>query len=362
MKNLLELQPKNIVVKMPNWLGDAVMATPVLKDLKTKYPDAKITAFCQANIAPLLGNNPCLSEVISYQKPSGWIPKSWIQRINHYGVIEPLQHGQYDLGILMTNSFSSAWWFWRGGVENRIGFASKGRSFLLTEAVEFPKEIEKQHLIQTYKKLLEPLGISPSLSMPELFLSEDDRAYAMDFKTLNNIGKDDIIVGINPGAAYGSAKCWLPERFREVTERLLELPNVFVLFFGDQTGAPLVHTITQGMPSRVINAAGKTSLRELMALIGSCTVLLTNDSGPMHIASALNIPNLALFGSTNPLKTGPYLRGRALYKGEDLKCSPCYKRVCPIDFPCMKRITSDDVFEQLKKMLAECKTKMFIKQ
>lgn len=357
MKNLLALKPKNIVVKMPNWLGDAVMATPVLKDLMTKFPDAKITAFCQANIAPLLFNNPYLAEVIGYKKPSGWIPKSWIQRINHYGVIEPLQLGNYDLGILMTNSFSSAWWFWRGHVENRIGFADAYRSFLLTEAVEFPENIEKQHLIQTYKMLLEPLGITPSSTMPELFLSDEDRQFANDFKALNGIGKEDIIVGINPGAAYGTAKCWLPERFREVTEKLLQLPNVFILFFGDQSGAPVVHTITEGMPARVINMAGKTTLRELMALIGSCTVFLTNDSGPMHIASALNVPNLALFGSTNPEKTGPYLRGKVLYKGQDLKCSPCYKRVCPIDFPCMTRITSQDVFEKLKKMLEECKTK-----
>lgn len=353
MKNLENLDPKNIVVKMPNWLGDAVMAIPVLKDLKARYPDAKITAFCQKNIGPLLENIPYLDEVISYAKPSGWIPKSWIQRINHYGVIEPLQHGQYDLGILLTNSFSSAWWFWRGGVQNRIGFACSGRSFLLTDAVEFPKNMEKQHLIKTYKMLLQPLGISPSATMPELFLSKEDRAFADDFKALNHIGNEDIIVGINPGAAYGSAKCWLPERFREVTEKLLELPNVFVVYFGDQTGASLVHTITQGMPSRVINMAGKTNLRELMALIGSCKVLLTNDSGPMHMASALNIPNLALFGSTNPVKTGPYIKGKFLYKGEDLKCSPCYNRVCPIDFPCMKRLTSEDVFEQLKKMLAE---------
>jgi heptosyltransferase II len=351
MKNLLELRPKNIVVKMPNWLGDAVMAIPVLKDLKTKFPDAKITAFCQANIAPLFLHDPYLTETISYKKPSGWIPKSWIQRINHSGVIEPLQHGNYDLGILMTNSFSSAWWFWRGGVENRIGFAGAHRSFLLTAPVDFPENIEKQHLIQTYKKLLEPLGISPSSTMPELFLGEEDLQYARDFKARSSIGEDDLIVGINPGAAYGTAKCWLPERFREVAEKLLKLPNVFILFFGDQTGAPLVHTITQGMPARVINMAGKTTLRELMALIGSCKAFLTNDSGPMHIASALNIPNLALFGSTNPTKTGPYLKGKVLYKGEDLKCSPCYKRVCPIDFPCMTRITSQDVFEQLKKML-----------
>lgn len=351
-----KIQAKNIVVKMPNWLGDAVMGTPILKDLKGHFPEAKITALCQSNIAPLLTSNPYLSEVLSYRKPNGWIPKCWVQKLNPGNVIKTLQLGKFDLGILLTNSFSSAWWFWRGNVENRIGFDGSFRSLLLNEAIKFPENIEKQHLIQTYKMLLQPLGIPLSGTMPELFLSDEERNYVKSFKELNHIKEDDIIVGINPGAAYGTAKCWLPERFREVTEKLLELPNVYVIFFGDQSGASVVHQITSGMPSRVINLAGKTNLRELMAFISACSVFLTNDSGPMHIASALNVPHLALFGSTNPVKTGPYGLGKVLYKGEDLKCSPCYKRVCPINnFPCMTRISSNEVFEYLKKLIEDAK-------
>ena len=344
MRNLIHYQPKNIIVKMPNWLGDAVMSTPILEDLHNRYPDAKLTALCQTNVVPLLKNNPFLTEVIGYKKPSGWI-----HRAEHRDAIEPLQMGEYDLGILLTNSFTSAWWFWRGHIKNRIGFATNFRSWLLTTPVPLPEHLEKRHLINTYKQILIPLGIPPSKSFPQLFISAEERQFAEEFLSNLKIGKEHTLIGINPGAAYGSAKCWPPERFKEVTYRLLENPNNYILYFGDQSGASLVHSICEGMPSRVINLAGKTNLRELMALIGSCSVFLTNDSGPMHIASALKIPLVAIFGSTNEVKTGPYHNEKVIHK--HVECSPCYRRTCPIDFRCMKRIESEEVFAELQKLI-----------
>jgi heptosyltransferase-2 len=344
MKELIDLHPKNIVVKMPNWIGDAVMATPILQDLRSRYLFARITALCLPAIAQLLKNDPNLTEILSYQKPSGWI-----RRAEHTDIIEPLKKGEYDLGILLTNSFSSAWWFWRGNVKERIGFSTHLRSLLLTQPVTLPANEEKQHLVKTYKKLLEPLGMATSETGPALYLSQEDHQYAREFLARHQVQKNDIIVGINPGAAYGLAKCWLPERFREVTLNLIKDTRVCVIYFGDQASAALVDQICLGMPSRVINAAGKTHLNELMALIGSCSVFLTNDSGPMHIASALNIPLLALFGSTNENKTGPYNGGSVIHK--HVKCSPCYKKVCPIDFRCMKQISAEEVYEKLKNMI-----------
>ena len=161
--------------------------------------------------------------------------------------------------------------------------------------------------------------------------------------------KDHAVVGINPGATYGSAKCWLPERFREVTKRLLEQEDVYVVYFGDQATSSLVKEICQGLPARVINVAGLTSIRELAALIKLCDVLLTNDSGPMHIAAAVGTPLVALFGSTNEVVTGPYKTGKVIHK--HVECSPCYQRVCPIDFRCMKRIEADEVLAAIHEAL-----------
>lgn len=339
-------EPTNIIVRMPNWLGDLVMATPILRDLRQKYPRANLTAMCQSNVAGLLKHDPNVDDIYSYTRPSGWI-----HRHHPTDIIEKLRFGDYDLGILLTNSFSSAWWFKRGGVRNRVGFATNFRSWLLDKAVPYPKNIEKQHLVLTYKALLEPLGLPISTTAPKLYISPAETEAA--HQLLKSFGIDihtNAIIGINPGAAYGSAKCWLPERFREVAEYLIENPKNVVIFFGDPTGAPLVQQICQGITDqRIINLAGKTSLRELLALIQCCNTFLTNDSGPMHIASALNIPLIALYGSTSEIKTGPYNGGTVIHK--HVECSPCYKRTCPIDFRCMTRITSDEVYAAIERSL-----------
>jgi heptosyltransferase II len=349
--NMKNLQPKNIIVRMPNWLGDVVMAIPVIEDLRHFWPDAKITAMCQSNVSPLLAENPHLNEIFSFKKPSGWI-----HRKQHLTIIDELKKGHYDLGILLTNSFSSAWKFWRGEVENRIGYRDHYRSFLLNEAVPFPANKDQQHLVITYKELLAPLGIPLSDTSPHLYLTPQEKKAALDFLCTRGIDPHtDLIIGINPGAAYGTAKCWPPDRFKSLTLKLLKAHNVRILYFGDQSGAPVVNEICHGLPDQVVNLAGKTSLRELIALIQVCSIFLTNDSGPMHIAAALGTELLALFGSTSDVKTGPYLSGKVIHK--HVECSPCYKRVCPIDFRCMKRIEVDEVYQELLSILENEKKK-----
>lgn len=341
-------EPLNIIVRMPNWLGDLVMATPILHDLRHRFPEANITAMCQGGVGQLLKHDPNVDDIYSFKRPSGWIH-------HHHPaeIINKLRFGKYDLGIILTNSFSSALWFWRGDVKNRVGFATNLRSTLLNKAVPFPENIQKQHLVLTYKALLEPLGIPLSKSPPKLYVSpkEMEEAHIL-LKSLNIDPKTQTIIGINPGAAYGTAKCWLPERFRAVTENLIKTPNTVVLYFGDNIGAPVVSEICKGLSDQhVINLAGKTSIRELLALIKCCKVFLTNDSGPMHIASALEVPLVALFGSTSDVKTGPYAGGTVIHKR--VECSPCYKRVCPIDFRCMTRIGTDEVYEAIQRALKQ---------
>ncbi len=307
---------------MPNWIGDFVMATPVLEDLRGVYPDAKITALCSGFLGELLENNPYVDEIIPFSRKRRFFPK---------GLIPRLRREKYDLGILLTNSFSSAFHFWIGRVKKRVGFYKASRAFMLTKNVQYRA---KQHLVITYKTLIE----STSNSGPRLFIAHKEK----------KIGK--TLFGINPGAAYGSAKCWLPERFREVIERLLkEVPNSEVIVFGDKLTKPLVDQITEGFDQRVTNLAGKTTLKELISEIGRLDAFLTNDSGPMHIAASLQVPLVAVFGSTNPYATGPYKFGKVIYK--QVSCSPCYKRVCPIDFRCMKQIEVDEVVQEMKRAL-----------
>jgi heptosyltransferase II len=353
MESLRSLEPRNIIVRMPNWIGDLVMATPILSDLRKAYPEARITAMCRSPICQLLKEDPKIDELFCFSKASGFG-----RRVEKRNVIEKLRKGNYDLGILLTHSFSSAWWFYLGKIQNRLGYECNGRKLLLTHSLPFPSKIQNQHLVVTYKMLLEPLGIPITDTPPRLYLTPKEIHDARALLKQQGIAEGTLIVGINPGATYGSAKCWLPERFREVTERLLCDKNIYIVFFGDQATANLVKEICTDLPPRVVNLAGQTNLRQLAALISSCAVILTNDSGPMHIADALGIPIVALFGSTSEVVTGPYRSGTLIHK--HVECSPCYQRTCPIDFRCMKSIEAAEVVEAIIKILSAKRSKLHI--
>lgn len=355
MAPLKAAQFSNIIVRMPNWIGDLVMALPILHDLRKAFPDAQITAMCRTPLSELLQEDPEINELFCFSKVSGFD-----RRNERRSVIEKLQSGKYDLGILLTHSFSSAWWFWQGQVRQRLGYDCNWRGFLLTHPVALPEHIHSQHLVVTYKMLLEPLGIPVSDTPPRLYLLEKEIEMARVLLEQYGVGKTSSIVGVNPGATYGSAKCWLPERFREVTKRLLQEPDLFVVYFGDQSTTSLVKEICAGLSSRVVNLAGATSLRELASLISLCDVLLTNDSGPMHIADALQTPVVALFGSTSEAVTGPYRGGKVIHKHAE--CSPCYQRACPIDFRCMKRIETEEVVQEISRYLKKTRSKLSICQ
>ena len=220
---------------------------------------------------------------------------------------------------------------------------------MLTDALPFPEKRKSQHLVKTYRQLLEPLNIAQESRAPKLYITDEEQDQAREFLTRFDVKPDMQLIGMNPGAAYGEAKCWLPERFTEVAKHLLEDERCAVLFFGDAGSKELINGICKNLPERAINLAGLTSLRQLMALISLMKVFITNDSGPMHMAAALDRPVVALFGSTDHIVTGPFETGHVINKNVD--CSPCFKRSCPIDFRCMKRISTDEVVKVTKEYL-----------
>jgi len=306
---------------MPNWIGDFIMAIPVLHDLRNALPQAEITVFAKEHLLSLVSRDPNISRLLPFSE-------------------EALKGKEYDTGILLTNSFSSALGMFKAKVRQRIGFTDFLRWPLLTERISIGKLKSEQHHVITYKMLLKPLDIEASDTEPKLFLTHEE----IDQARLK-VSSNKKVIGINPGAAYGSAKCWPADRFREVAQYLLEKGHE-VIFFGDLKTKDLVDTICKDLP--VQNFAAKTSLRELMALIYICDVVLTNDSGPMHIASALKVPTVALFGSTDPVQTGPYMHGIVI--SHKVECAPCFRRTCPIDFRCMKKISTKEVLDKISSV------------
>jgi heptosyltransferase-2 len=343
-RSFKENPPKNIIVRMPNWLGDMIMATPILRDLKKQWPEATLTAMCQAPLAVLLEHDPYVDEVFVFHRVSGWV-----RRQENGDIIEKLRNGHYDLGILLTNSFSSAWWFWRGSVGTRVGYGSFGRSLLLNQAIGYPANLDKMHQVVFYKRILRELGIPITKTRPLIHVTKGEVSIAKE--KLDSLGITDhhIVIGVNPAAAFGPAKQWPAERFRAVIGVLLKDPLVRVVVFGDKKGAQIVEEVCGELSERVVNLAEKTSLREFAALVKCCHVFLSNDSGPMHLAAALRIPLVAIFGSTSPTRTRPYDWGEVIYK--NVSCSPCYKRECPIDFRCMLRIEVAEVVDVMQKLI-----------
>ncbi len=323
-----------ILVRMPNWVGDLVMATPVLADLRRAYPEASITAMALSSMVELLREDRSIDALFPFHRHLSQLEKG-----DDRSIIAKIKAGQYDLGILLPNSFSSAWWFWQGKVKRKIGYSSFSRRFLLTDRVELPEE--KMHQVDRYKRLLLPLGIRFSETRPKLIFSQKEIEEAKLLLFRKGYVEGANLVGIHPGAAYGSAKCWPPDRYRELALALVQ-ENLFVVFFGDARASGLISEICLGLPSSVINLAGETSIRELSCLIHDCDVFVTNDSGPMHIAAAVGTPLVALFGSTDDAVTGPYGNPLSVIN-KKVSCSPCLKRVCPIDFRCMMQISVGEV-------------------
>ncbi len=338
--SLIDFEPKKIIVRMPNWIGDLVMATPVLTDLRNKFPGAEITAMCKKPICELLEKDPEIDEIFCFTKPQN---RFFEKRIEKRNIISKLRTGKYDLGILLTNSFSSAWWFWQGKVKNRLGYDGNFRNFLLDYPIE--KNKEEEHQVEFYKKLLQPLGIKTSKTKPHLYLTEEELNESKELLKHHGYSFDKPLIGVNPTAQYGSAKCWPKEKYSKVVKDLVESRDCFVVCFGDDKSFKIVKEIASFMPKNVIDLAGVTSIRELACLIKQCSVFLTNDSGPMHIADALGVPVIAIFGSTNPKRTGPYSGGTII--SANTECSPCYLRKCPIDFRCMQQITEKQVLKAI---------------
>lgn len=342
MKMIEDIQIKNIIVHMPNWVGDLVMATVVLSDLRKEFPKAVLTAMASRPVCELLKTDKDVDKIYCFKKEKLF----FLRRKNNRGIIQDLRKGNYDLGILLTNSFSSARLFYRGHVRNVIGYKKDFRSVLIKYAIRFPKE--EVHQIIKYKNLLKPLGIQASNTKPRIYLDNEEIHKIKKLLYQKGYKKNLTLIGINPLAKYGMAKCWPSENFRKLAQRLSEDKNNVIVFVGDLSSKDLIGKICSDLPKNVINIAGLTSLRELACIINECDLFITNDSGPMHVASALDVPLIALFGSTSQELTGPY-NEKAIVINKKVGCSPCFKRICPNDFKCMKQITCEEVIEKIKR-------------
>lgn len=344
--------PRNILVRAPNWIGDAVMCEPAIRGLRSLFPEAKITMLAKRAVAELFSAAPELSRVVVYDDkgPHAGLSGKW-------SLAGTLRRHGFDLAVLFQNAFEAAFLAWLAGIPQRYGYATDGRVFFLTTPVAVPSRSRGVHQVEYYWNLLKPLGLSGGASSPALVVTADE-SRQLDIRLAGaEVGLSDIVIGINPGSTYGSAKRWLPERFAEVAQRLAERigqdesAQVVVVILGARGEESLGKDIAARINRRSVVLSGATTIRELMAVVKRCRLLITNDTGPMHIAAACGVPVVAVFGPTDSHTTAPYGQERSIVR-EVVDCAPCLLRECPIDHRCMTRIPVDRVYETAVQQLS----------
>ncbi len=334
---------QKILVRAPNWIGDAVMATPSLSALRRRFHEAEIVLLAKPVIAAVFEQHPDIDRIILYEDPG-----------KHHGIFglwrlsRLLKTEQFNMALLLQNAFEAALLAFFAGIPQRLGYATDGRRLFLTQSLN--KKEAPIHRSDAYFSLLQLIANVSSgheeikKRDPYLVLTSNERAEARIFLKSLGVLTSRLVIGINPGAAYGTAKRWLPDRFAEVADQLGERYEAEILIFGGKFEIEIAKKIQQQMKSPAVVLAGKTSLRQMMACIKTCGLFISNDSGPMHVASALNVPQVAVFGPTNPqasFSQGEY----DIMVQNKVDCAPCRHRICPIDHRCMEGLSVESVFK-----------------
>jgi heptosyltransferase-2 len=338
-------QVKRILVRGVNWVGDTVLTYPAVQQLKTLFPHSHLAILVSSPLVDLWKTSPYVDEIIPFQKKKG-IGSFW----EDLNISQSLNERNFDLAVIFPRSFRSAFQIYLARIPIRIGYQDEGRSFFLTHGIHRTKEILRSHRVHYFRKLTEPLGKVESFPSLRIVLREEDRRWAEERLKDLGIQNGGPLIGMNPGATYGLAKCWSPRRFGELGKRLCEKWKATLLLFGKEEEGPIAKEILQNLENGGIDLTGKTRLLQLAALLERCRLLVTNDTGTMHVATAVGTSVVALFGSTDPSVTGPWGDGHVVVR-KDVPCSPCLKRVCPTDHQCMKLITVDEVLKECEKYL-----------
>lgn len=345
---------ERVLVIAPNWVGDAVMSTPMLENLRRGLPKATIDLLVLPRVAPLFDEHPHVNRVLAWSATATWRDR--------LAQIRELRRVKYELALLLPNSFRAAVQAWMIGAHARVGYATDGRRWLLTHPVppghvqpfrRRPAHTHKDamHQVDAYLGLIEALGIPVLERVPSLIPSPRAEAAAELLWTSYGLRAEEGVVGICPGAASGPAKRWWPDRFAALADRLMAEKGVRVVLFGNANEMALAEQIRARMTQHAVSFTGLDTLSSFMALATRCRVLVTNDAGCMHVAAAVGTPVVAIFGPTDPRRTAP-VTGSARVLRRDLPCSPCFRAVCPYpDHPCMRLIEVEEVYEAVERML-----------
>jgi len=331
-----------ILIRATNWVGDAVMSLPAIRAVRARFPQAHIAVLARPWVADLYSRETAINRVIPYSAAAGFHHLA-----AKLSAARALRQEKFDCAILLQNAFEAAAIAWLAGIPRRIGYARDGRAALLTDPVPVPKSGDiASHQRFYYLELLRRARLIDEIPPVDAIRLQGAEAAAREGASrFRERGIPLPVIGVSPGAAYGAAKRWLPERFAQAALDLAGSCGGSVAVFGSPAERKLCQLVADMIERGGVSAsnlAGETALREFIEMAAACRVFLTNDSGAMHIASAVAVPTVAVFGATDDSATGP-TGSLARVVREPVDCSPCLLRECPIDHRCMTRVTAQQV-------------------
>jgi len=341
---------EKILVRSTNWVGDTVMMIPSLVAIRRSFPHAQITVLATPWVIALLENHPAVDRIMVMEKSPGFI----VSFKELARIISWLRAERFDLAILFQNAFEAAFLAYMGRVRYIVGYDTDGRGFFLTHKVIRDRDILSVHQAEYFLGLIEAMGWEVEEGEPILYLNDQD--IKSTSLILSSMGIEDslFVVGLNPGAVYGSAKRWPEDRFAILGDWVAKRWGAKVLLFGSRSEREIAAAVSHHMHANPVNLCGRTTLGQAMALIKRCNLFVTNDTGLMHVAAAFNVPIVAIFGSTDPVATGPMSRNARIVR-HGMDCGPCLKEVCPSNHRCMLSIQPDEVWEEMEELKRELK-------
>lgn len=339
----LPKNPRKILIRSTNWIGDAVMTTPAVRTIRENFPESEITMLVHPWVSDVFRYSPRVDRLFLYEKKGVHRgPKGMLR------LAAKLREEHFDCAFLLQNAFEAALIAKVAGIPVRGGYTTDARGLLLTHGVHREQELIGRHQVHYYQRMLLGLGLKLAPTAQELYIPgyQIEAAREILAKRIGPVAHRGPLIGFNPGAAFGPAKRWPAEKFAQLAEMIGRNSEARILIFGSaaDTGTAVAIMDRAGkVADRLIDCTGTTSLIEAMALIGECDVFVSNDSGLMHVAAALQTPLIAVFGSTDHIATGPF-SDNAIVIRKPLPCSPCKKTDCPEKhFRCMQLITAAEV-------------------
>jgi len=343
-----------IMIRATNWVGDAIMALPALHAVRRRFPDAHISLVARPSVVDLYRDQGVCDELISYDTKG---PHQGFR--GREALAAELRSHNFDVALLLQNAFDAAWLVWRAGIPKRIGYARDGRSLLLTQAIAVPKpgEIPSHEKFYYLELLKRAAWMDRYEEERHIALRVPDSSKHRAMQKLVEAGSraNAFRIAVGAGASYGSAKCWPPDRFAQALNEFVSQLDADIILFGTRQELPVSAAITQNLRRPPVDLTGKTSMAELPALLSQCHLFLGNDSGAMHVAAAVGLPVVAVFGPTDPLGTAPVTPRMSIVQQKPY-CSPCFLRRCPTDHRCMTSVTPAMVEAALRKEISAIPT------